>query len=330
MIIYIRVDADNQIGKGHLMRCIAMGEALLELGHDVQFLTNTRQVELNVRGLNYHIIGHLINKGPLVWAEELVESESAIVVVDSYSVDEYYFLSLKTHFKKIVYVDDLYVDSKAIDLIINGNAYADINEYVVKNVNKYALGSDYTIIRNEFILCKQANDLVDKRRVLMTFGGTDPHKLTLKFLKAFREDKAKQDIELHVIVGSGFEEKSSFEEYNEPGIVLYYGPENIAKIMSKCNIAITSSGSTMYELAYLGIPSISVIVAKNQRMLNSLMVNYGITKSVGESDKFNYHEVNKWVEVLLNDRKIATDMSNKGMALIDGKGATKCAKRIIE
>ena len=107
----------------------------------------------------------------------------------------------------------------------------------------------------------QALDCRDQvQEILVTFGGTDPSRLTYQALTAL------QSVSCHVtvIAGRGFE---PYEELEERCSALRAGGMNLtlvrdvplmSELMRRADFAISSCGRTLYELAALTVPTIAL------------------------------------------------------------------------
>tara|TARA_Y100000782_G_C9971518_1_gene176135 strand:- start:41 stop:352 length:312 start_codon:yes stop_codon:yes gene_type:complete len=101
----------------------------------------------------------------------------------------------------------------------------------------------------------------------------------------------------------------------------------MAKIMSKCDLAIGSGGSTTWERCCLGIPSIVSIASEDQyeatRILNSkkCIKNLGMSKKKLGSDYVTAIED-------MNFKKL-NEMKKECLKLIDGNGTKRVIQNIL-
>lgn len=101
------------------------------------------------------------------------------------------------------------------------------------------------------------------KNVFISFGGADPQNYSDRLLNIISSDEYK-DYKFTVVLGRAKNNVQELLEYNKfNNIDVMYDVNNMPELMSKCDIGITSRGRTGYELAILGIPSISM--AQNKR-----------------------------------------------------------------
>lgn len=103
------------------------------------------------------------------------------------------------------------------------------------------------------------------RRVLVTFGGTDPAGLTAKVLGAIA---AACPVPITVVAGLGLAPFEKLEQacagWREQGadIELLRDVPMMSEVMARCDLAFSSAGRTLYELAHMRVPT--VVLAQNQ------------------------------------------------------------------
>lgn len=337
--IYVRADGNGDIGWGHIIRCLSLSRAFKEIGASVVFISCYNEAFELIRnhGIEVISVGTESVHGADIEAnwicENINDSKKAILIIDSYNVSRNYFKILKKKFGMLVYVDDLNLDNYDVDIIVNGNVSAPMLNYENKNENtKLFLGLSYNLVRREFILGNGKKIDAQVKDVLITTGGGDPFNFTEKIIRYIREQQIFDGLILHVLVGQGFTNKKRLEKlsYTYSDIVLYKHLSDTSDLFKNLDIAISSAGSTLYELCAAGVPTLGFIYADNQEMISKGMAAGEYIVALGW---YNQIEEKKFVENLSNlikdvdKRKI---MSRRQQALVDGKGAYRAAKAIIE
>lgn len=229
-------------------------------------------------------------------------------------------------------MDDLNsLESYPSDIVINGNIYAeDLNYKATYGQTKFLLGTKYALLRKEFrnIPPKEIKDTAEN--ILITMGGSDPSGFTLKILEIIKDRK---DLKIDVVIGASFEEKL-VNEINElikrSGNISTYHDVNaeiMKELMIKADIAISAGGSTLYELAAAGVPTLVIIAADNQIRNVEYMSKAECIFNLGfEVNKDIFREnFNK----LLFDSVKRREMSSNGQKILNGEGAKLCANKII-
>ena len=115
----------------------------------------------------------------------------------------------------------------------------------------------------------------------------------------------QNSININIVCGSAYDFKSELEEFLDScdykHINLTYASGVISKIMEKSQLAISSNGRTVYELADMNIPSIIVSHHKREdthtfATLDKGFINLGIVSSETES------KIEEKFEKLISDR----------------------------
>lgn len=282
--IVFRCDGYKELGMGHIYHCLTLAYNLT--GHDVIFVTNKNHLE----GLNK--IAESNMKYTTIENDEqffdfLEKYKPDIVVNDCLDTTEEYIKKIKMLSKKVVTIEDLGEGAKYADIIINAL-------YDNKRYNNEYCGEEYVCLRNEFLISKPKEFSQEVKEVLILFGGTDPSNLTKKVYNMIKENYSKYpNIHYNFITGIGYDcEKNEIVQDDEKNIRVLKNVSNISEYMSSADLAFTSQGRTVYELASMGVPSI--VMAQNERetlhkfaqMTNGFM-NLGLGKDLSIETIFN-------------------------------------------
>ncbi len=203
MIAIFRVDASESIGTGHLMRCIALGQAWQDNGGKVLFISHCENVALKKRlteeGFDFIPMDKqhpdpLDLEYTLRTLHQLSIQRSwsySWLVVDGYHFDSAYQKSIKDAGYKLLWIDDYgHAGKICADIVLNQNISADESFYThCESYSQLLLGTNYALLRREF---KQWQGWQRKipniaRKILVTLGGGDPDNITLKVVKALKK-----------------------------------------------------------------------------------------------------------------------------------------------
>jgi spore coat polysaccharide biosynthesis predicted glycosyltransferase SpsG len=157
-----------------------------------------------------------------------------------------------------VNIEDLGEGAQLADLVIN----AIYPEKVM--LPKHYFGPDYFCAREEFLLHKEKEIEPSVKSVLLSFGGVDPANLTLKVLQSIYDFCVENSIAIKVVLGLGYKNLEELKPFRD--ITIHRNVQSISDFMYEADIAFSSAGRTIYELALIGTPAI--ILAQNQRELS--------------------------------------------------------------
>ncbi len=132
-MIFIRSDANERIGTGHVMRCLSIAQAFLNKGEEVLFITADHFGEglINSKGFGSVCLESEWTQieGELNKLEELIHKHNpSLMLIDSYYVTEEYFQKL-SRFVRTAYIDDLNTACWDVDFLINYNIFANVYNY---------------------------------------------------------------------------------------------------------------------------------------------------------------------------------------------------------
>lgn len=251
--VAIYVNGNNKRGIGHIYRALEIADEFY-VKPDIYYDIN--QTDPKVFGKTTH---HLIPvNGIAELFDRCKENNYTIFINDILTTTIDYMIGLRTVLPnaKIVNFED---DGEGIikaDLVFN----ALFHEGELPQV--YA-GEKYYISGKTFMFYEPIEIKEKVKRVFVSFGGADPQNYSDRILNMAVKPEYK-DYEFVVVLGRAKNNVEALMEYNQyDNIEVLYDVSNMPELMSKCDVGITSRGRTGYELAILGIPSISM--AQNQR-----------------------------------------------------------------
>lgn len=337
MRIAFRVDASRSIGFGHLVRCLALAEQFRRHNEiEPVIITSDQSVimdqynvrQLNVDYQNYCGSDYLYENidaevGELI--EVLLSEKIDVLIVDHYGVTNEYFDNIKNYVKVLVYIDDLNREPYNVDVIVNGNCYADEMIYS----NKIVLtGTQHCLLRDEFR--KKTNRTIRRecKKIYVTSGGSDPLDFTVKIIELL---KPVQQIAVGVIIGKGFtnEEKIIKMIHGDTKFFLCHNV-NMKEAMEESDLFITSSGSILYELAVTGTPSISYVLSFDQKRLADKMHMLGTTYNNKEFAHLSDSEFYCIFNEVSESYSIRKEMSINGKRVVDGLGCYRVYEAIVK
>jgi len=338
-MLYIRGDANAEIGSGHIMRCLAIAGALRKRGEDAAFITADRQGEQLITGNDFSMICLDTSWNNL---EEEIEKLIALIrekrieklLVDSYFATEEYIKSLH-RFTKIIIMDDLKEAVYSADLVINYNIYAIKLNYAEQysSTARLLVGPAYIPLREEFGNVRRIQRK-KPQNVLITTGGSDYCNMAGILTEYLEESRLFTQLKFHVIVGAFSPYKEELEKLKRKydNVFLYQNVTRMSEIMNECDAAISAGGTTLYELCACGLPAICFTFADNQLLGAKEMQNQGILYYAGdirENKRGCLDFIIDKLKLLIHDYNLRESLSARMVQLVDGQGADRIAQEIV-
>ncbi len=333
MRLLIRADAGPEIGSGHLLRCLAISQAWREMGGEAAvtgLLDPPSQARVRDEGLNLQALAGC-SPGSSQDAAQTVASARAfgaeLVVVDGYPLGTSYQRSLQAAGLKLLCVDD---DGRSkeycCDAILNQNSEQARSLYDRRPPGcKLLLGPGYALLRKEFLSWAGSTRPVPERatRLLVTMGGSDPGQVTETVLPAALES----GLEVVVVTGASNPQSDRLAEVVDeiPRVIVKHAVQDMASLMAECDLALTGAGSTCWELAFMGVPAILVVLASNQEMVASTIAGSGAGLVAGHAPLAASSGLGDLLASLVPAQARRQAMAEAGRKLVDGGGPARVA-----
>jgi len=287
MRVVIRADASVWIGSGHIMRCLVLADALKSLGHEVIFaclplegnlfsIIEQRGFPISQLSLPENPIAIQHDADYSAWLQRPQEQDAAdfisninhadLVVTDHYAIDHVWQDKVREALQcKLVALDDLR-RSHSADLVIDQTLGRKSNDY--PTCERVLAGTSYALLSPQFVkyrnraFCRKTSDNIP--RILISMGGVDLPNATSQVINAVVGTyRANFTVLLSPRSPHYQQVKTMCEQI--PNVTHLDFSNNMAELMLDHDCAIGAPGTTSWERACLGLPSIVIPLAENQR-----------------------------------------------------------------
>ena len=317
--IVFRADASVQIGNGHVMRCLTLADGLREKGHDCHFICRPHQgnriVTIQTHGFSVHVL-------PLVtdsvgenadevasahahwlgvsWETDARQCREIVgrlapdwLVIDHYALDARWQRRVKPQGARVLVIDDLADRPHEADLLLDQNLGRNAGDYVdlVPASCRILIGPRYALLRPEFSELREESlrrrQSPCLQRLLVTMGGVDQNNATGRALSALRYCPVPDDAEIEVVMGGN---APWLTEVREQAAAMPWPTrvqvdvQDMARRMVEADLAIGAAGSTSWERCCLGLPTLMVVLAENQRSIGEALHSAGAGQMIGTPD----------------------------------------------
>ena len=311
-------EGGQSIGMGHVMRCINIARALAPEEMPMHFLVNNEMPV--IERLNQEAFFHVVYPMNGKHANRLTKG---VVVIDTKRDVSSQVRSLKEDGKKVVLIDNNSTDEA--DAIVMPTP-------VYRGHIRPALfsGSSYLIIGDNFREARGEEPISHSGplKVLVTMGGADPFNLTEMVLKALWP---VEGIEVTTVLGPAFRMTETMEEFVKRSgekFLFAFNVKDMAPLMRASHIAFTAVGTTVYELAYMGVPSVLIGNYETDAQDLSTLASLGLCSSLGFYRELAPSAISDAAERFRDDAALWAGMAQKARGLTDGCGASRIASLI--
>jgi len=333
MELIIRVDASVFIGIGHIIRCLTLADESNRRGVNIQFICKEEEGNLigliEKKGYRSHRLPRSIDLAEeRELTKKILKNRSNcpdLLVVDHYDRDISYEFPLREHVKKIMVIDDLANRRHDCDLILDQSYSKNDNRYngLVPENCIQLLGPKYAILCPQF---QKARGSLRKRdngvnRILVFMGGVDSKNITSKVLRAIHM-LGRSDIAIDVVIGNlnPYHDEIKILTSKIPNTICHHNVENMADLMLSADLCIGAGGTTTWERCCVGLPTISIILAENQKSISESLHKEGAIINLGWYYNVTEKNIKEVVECLIDNPQKMVSMSDKSRRLVDGKG----------
>ncbi len=337
--LLIRADGSPEIGTGHVMRCLAIAQAWQAEGGSVYFLgeiTGALESRLRDEGITLHALESTPGeKNDALEAARKAQTVGASwVVVDGYHFDGSYQHRLREEGVRVLFLEDYgHADYYEADLVLNQNIDAEEALYSNRSEDTDLLfGPRYAVLRKEFWPWRESRRTPqpEANRVLVTLGGADPDNCTELVVGAVgRLDR--EDLRCTVVIGGSNPNESSIAaaaERTDVSVDLRSNVNDMASLMAEHDIAVSAGGSTCWELAFMGIPNVILVLADNQRGIADGLDEEGTAVNLGWHESVGEEEIAHQVAQLIREDDQRHRMARKAQKLVDGWGTNRVVSRM--
>jgi UDP-2,4-diacetamido-2,4,6-trideoxy-beta-L-altropyranose hydrolase len=362
MKVAFRCDASLDIGTGHVARCLTLAIALRDRGADCRFIARLHPGHLNERiaDLGFAVTALPAGENPLhaltnvveredgtahvawlgcSWEEDAAQCRAMLsefrpdwLVVDHYALDERWEALVKSDCRKVMVIDDLADRRHNCELLLDQNLGHMPQDYakLVPTDCKVLAGPAYALLRPEFARLRSYS--LERRRdpqmkrLLVAMGGVDQQNSTGQVLDALKKCPLPADCKIWVVMGqhAPWLDQVRAQSATMPwSTEVLVNIEDMARRMADSDLAIGAAGGTSWERCCLGLPSIVLVLAENQKEIAIALADVGAAKVV--SAQSLAQDIQNILGFSVNTAWPITSMSANAAKVTDGKGATLVA-----
>ncbi|MGD0792422.1 MAG: UDP-2,4-diacetamido-2,4,6-trideoxy-beta-L-altropyranose hydrolase [Terriglobales bacterium] len=332
-VLLIRADASFAIGTGHVMRCLALAQAWRDAGGHAIFMMAdaTPAVEERLRNEGFEVARAAVRVGSAADAEETAQLAhkhgASWVVVDGYEFGAEYQASLKSRGLKVLFIDDNgHAGHYSADLVLNQNAHAREAFYPSRDAStRLLLGPRFAMLRREFTSWRGWRREIPAvaRRVLVTMGGSDPDNVTQRVVEAILPEG---EFEATIVAGGSNPHLAGLREFvgnSGRAVRLVENASSMPELIARADVAVAGAGTTSWEMCFLGLPALLIVLADNQQGIADELGKQGVMVHLGRGSDLARITIATQLRNLADSPVVRREMSERGRALVDGCGAER-------
>ena len=352
MKIAVRVDGNAEIGIGHVLRCITLADKLLNYNIKCTFFVRNISKNLSeILDAKFEVIlldridsmfnatdeySRWLGVNQRFDAEEFITlalpGQFNGVVVDHYGLGYQWERTVQDKFRFVLVLDDLanreHICNLLVDQSIGRNAAC--YSSLVPQICTLLVGPKYALLRDEFSadfsVCKKQYD------ILINFGGSDKDNYTEHVLGMLTTCANMHKHSIKIIIGSDYPYTLGLERrIEELGLKfkLVENPNNVAREISECSIAIGAGGVSLLERSALGVPSIIYAIADNQEHICAEYERQGLGVVIRKGEIDEHIKLASIIDTKL-DPKILSKESHLNRNFVDAHGTDRVVAKLLK
>ena len=345
MKIAIRADASASIGLGHIKRCLSLAQALRDEDAEVLFFVRATDVdaagEIARRGFDCHAIA----EGP-VRDQDSEHDDARAFIASSRSFEpdavlaDHYGLGADWHRAvhqgtgaQMAAIDDLGDRPMAVDLLVDPNFAADHTAKHARHGDAPPVllgGPGYALLAPAYADAPRGEPRDSVASIGIFMGGTDEANLSALALTVVRDDLGfRGAVEIATTSGNPHLAELRSRVEADAGTQLTIDQPDLAAFYSRHDLHLGAGGGATWERCCLGAPTLALLAAPNQREVLLPLQNMGVMRVV-TAEPPSASDIVPPLRELIVDAALRHSLSVHGRALVDGLGARRVARRLLD
>ncbi|HEX8569529.1 MAG TPA: UDP-2,4-diacetamido-2,4,6-trideoxy-beta-L-altropyranose hydrolase [Caulobacteraceae bacterium] len=333
-------DSGAEVGGGHVMRSLTLAGALATEGVRASFMAPPAAARV-LDAFDTLGCGRVPVEEPET-PQDLARAARRTLegggfdaaVSDHFGLGAAEHALFRAHADTLLVIDDLADRPLAPDLLLDVSFGRGPAEYagLTPPEAELLLGPEYALVRPEFAAARARGRALAEgaaRRALISLGLTDVGGVTERVLEQL--DSILGDMRLDVVTGAQAPSLPQLRERaaRDPRLTLHVDTPAIAERMARADFAVGAGGSSTWERACLGLPTLTLVLADNQAPLAARLADAGLTLSVDVREPGYEPRLRDGFRRLAADAEFRRELSGKTAALCDGCGAARVAERLL-
>lgn len=337
--ILLRVDGSDQLGMGHVMRCLSLARELAR-STTLEPVFVMRAFDLGTRWVaqqGHEVVPLPADLAPREEAERLSalirERQALGVITDLRTLPSGLLDAVHAAGALCVVIDEWGRRAIRADLLTNGTIVPAWHHYELEGTVRCCIGPRFALLEPQFAELHERPRVsgTGPPRVLAAMGGDDPFFLTAKILRAL--ERIPRALEVTAVVGPAFtngEEIERLAAASRHRATVRRNVSDMAELMAGSDVALAGGGLVALELACVGTPGFIVCEVSHQLETAAALEREGAAVSLGFGVAVPEEEIAREAAALLDDDGRRARMSASGRRLIDGRGCARIAEAILD
>ncbi|KXI27907.1 UDP-2,4-diacetamido-2,4,6-trideoxy-beta-L-altropyranose hydrolase [Paraglaciecola hydrolytica] len=339
--VVFRVDASSSMGMGHLLRCLALAQALDQHPAVKAIIFVMLAASKPFAKSRTDWVGDIVilpadlpQQAEPQWLSDFCQRQQVdVLALDGYQFDADYRQALSSIPSVFVLFDDMNNSGDLYcDLVINSASNADALEYQSTAPQaSLCLGDKYRILRREFVQKDYCLPWAERDGLVVVMGGSDPFNVSLQILQTLEQHKFSHQIKL--ATGGAYAhhaELGAFLTQTNLQVEHLQNCQQMAQLFGEAKLVISAAGGSQFELLACQSPALLVIVAANQRNATQAAAKQGWCQAIDYCAKPDIAELAQRTLQLWQQDLLLEQMFQTAGQYADTAGAERVVTEILK
>jgi UDP-2,4-diacetamido-2,4,6-trideoxy-beta-L-altropyranose hydrolase len=328
------VDAGPKVGGGHVMRSLTLAGALGAQGATCTFMGPPPVSAL----LQTFAPGaaHLAaaSAEPRDLAAAIGSEQFDAVVFDHYGLNDRDHRAMGQG-RPVLVIDDLADRPLGADLVLDSGPGRREEDYegLIPAGARLLLGPNYAPVRPEFAALREtalAWRGEPVQRFLVSLGLTDVGGITARVVERLRLRVGEAGID--IVLGAASPSLAGFAKIarRDSRLALHVDTPHMARLTAEADIAVGAAGTSTWERCVLGLPSVMIVLADNQRAAAASLADRGAALVIEAGTPDFDAQLDRGVMRLLTDVNLRRQLAERSALICDGLGASRVATAFLQ
>lgn len=327
-----RFDASTTIGGGHAYRCLTLARALADAGWEIAVASRPETFSIVPVAAGFRTI---LLDGPADKEADAIHAAAGsadLLVVDHYGRDAVFERIARVWARRILVIDDLADRPHDCDFLLDqthGRQAADYLALVPEHC-RLLLGAGYALLRPQFAqrraqaLARRESGKVE--HLLIAMGATDPDDLTGRVQEGISETGLAITADVVLSPAAPYLDAVRRRAERMTGVRILTGVDDMAELMTSADLAIGAGGTTSWERCCLGLPTLLVVTAENQRLIAAELER---SRAVVVLRDHTPAAIGASLDTIRRSPETLLEMSRASFAICDGRGAARMLEVLL-
>jgi len=360
----IRVDSSDQIGSGHVYRCMAIAEEAKRFGIEVRFLYSKSSglSTSDIVGESFECVLLPVSHGSNqvsksqecsnVGPDEEEDANAVLktlstdylecILVDHYSLQFDWFqrISASTNVHRVLFIGDDTESSDLMEQVNLGfptpNNLSNAISSLGRATNGLSVGSYIPIsqtvrkARKSAAMAKEVQGDQPIRNILVFLGNSNVDQYLEKIRKAVEGLESETPLNFSVLKQSTVPHSRQKNQYGKSiKQVNFSTQEDYVKFMLSQDLVIGAGGTASLERLFLAVPQIVFTIADNQLLNAKSLSAWGVLDWAGDLRHLDVPQITKILNGLNLNRFRLRQIAETGRLFVDGWGARRIVQKLL-